>query len=62
MPYEKLTPKQEEYTNNLFFGMSQRKAYIGAGYSDKGSDANIDSKASALVKDGKVMARLAELR
>lgn len=59
----KLTGKQEAFINGLIEGKSQRRAYIDAGYSIKGlSEEHIDSKASNLVKVGKVSARLLELK
>lgn len=58
----KLTNKQELYVQGLVSGLSQRKAYINAGYSTQGkSDDYIDQKASTLLKNGKVMARYNEL-
>jgi len=58
----RLTPKQEKFVQNLFNGMSQRKAYIQAGYSDNSSDAVIDVRACELAKSSKVSGRLSELQ
>ena len=58
----KLTQKQENFTLNLFQGMSQREAYVQAGYSDKGLPNAIDVHASELAKNSKVMVRLRELQ
>ena len=57
-----LTPKQELFTNNLFKGMSQREAWIQAGYSGISSPAVIDVNACRLADNTKVKLRLAELR
>ena len=58
----KLTQKQENFTLNLFQGMSQREAYVQAGYSDKGLPNAIDVHASELAKNSKVTVRLSQLR
>ena len=57
----KLTHKQEQFTLNLLAGMSQRDAYIKAGYSKKQPISVIDSNACVLAKSSKVLARQAEL-
>ena len=57
-----LTQKQEAFTRNLFEGMSQRVAYVAAGYSSNQSPATIDRHASELAKNDKVMARYEKLR
>ena len=58
----KLTNKQELYVQGLVSGLSQRKAYINAGYSTKGkSDDYIDKQASKLFANTKVMARYDEI-
>jgi len=62
MSKDKLTPRQEKFVYLLFEGTNQRKAYVEAGYSPKGSLATIDRNASALANDTKVLTRLAELR
>ncbi|GAI87124.1 unnamed protein product [marine sediment metagenome] len=58
----RLTQKQETFTQNLFKGMSQREAYIEAGYSPKSSMATIDNHACQLANSGKVVARWEELK
>ena len=57
-----LTQKQEKFCLNLFAGMSQREAWLNAGYSKNMAVATIDSKACTLAVNGKVRVRLAELR
>lgn len=59
---DKLTPKQERFCLNLFQGMSQRVAYIDAGYSAKRSMAAIDVDACRLAEKPKIVLRLAELQ
>lgn len=59
----KLTAKQEKFVLGLIEGKSQRKAFIDAGYSIKGlSENQLDSKASALAKIGKVSDRYEQLK
>lgn len=58
-----LTPKQESFVQGLFRGLSQRKAYIEAGYeTDKMSDNLIDKEACILNKKSKISVRLKELQ
>lgn len=58
----KLTNKQELYVQGLVSGLSQRKAYINAGYSTKNkSNEYIDTEASKLFKNPKVFQRYNEL-
>jgi len=57
-----LTQKQENFVNNLFKGMTQREAWIQAGYSSKYALTLIDSHACRLAKRDKIQARLEELR
>lgn len=58
----KLTNKQELYVQGLVSGLSQRKAYITAGYSTQGkSDDYIDQQASKLFANTKVLARYNEI-
>jgi len=57
-----LTAKQEKFVNNLFQGMSQREAWVEAGYSSKYSVADIDSHACRLANQDKVKTRLEEMR
>lgn len=57
-----LTPKQEKFVQNLVSGMSQRIAYRDAfPNSVKWKDNVVDSKASTLFKDGKILERYNEL-
>lgn len=57
-----LTPKQEKYVQGLIAGLSQRQAYREAyPNSSKWKDANVDSRASNLLKNDKVLARYEEL-
>ena len=58
----RLTQKQETFCLNLFQGMSQRDAYIEAGYSPKQSPATLDRHACELAKTDKILARWEELR
>lgn len=57
-----ITDKQEKYCQYRMEGMSQRQAYKKAYPNNKQSDEAIDIQASRLEKNGKVMARLKELR
>lgn len=57
-----LTPKQERFCLNIFQGMSQREAYIKAGYSDRAKPSTLDERACVLVKTDKIETRLAELQ
>lgn len=59
---DKLTAKQERFCLNIFQGMSQREAYVNAGYSTKQSDASIHVRACELAKDSKIVVRLNELK
>lgn len=57
-----LTAKQEKYVQNLVKGLSQREAYRKAYPSSlRWKDNIVDSKASNLFKNGKVLARYNEL-
>jgi len=58
----KLTPKQEQFTLNIFSGMSQREAYIKAGYSSNMLPNTIDRNASALANSNKILTRLNALK
>ena len=58
----RLTKRQEQFTLNIFSGMSQREAYAQAGYSTKYAIEILDSNASHLANSSKVLARLNELR
>jgi len=57
-----LTSKQERFALNLFKGMSQREAWISAGYSSNYSLATVDKNACLLAAKGKIKERLAELQ
>jgi len=57
-----LTQKQENFTLNLFQGMTQREAWIQAGYSDRYSPSIIDINACRLADKTKIKLRLDELR
>ena len=53
-----LTQKQEKYVQGLVAGLSQRQAYIEAGYStDNKTNSYIDKEASLLFKNRKVFER-----
>ncbi|RAN53776.1 terminase [Dolosigranulum pigrum] len=58
----KLTVKQENFVQGLVAGLSQRQAYIEAGYkTDNMTNASIDSVASRMLKNVKVLSRYREL-
>lgn len=58
----KLTAKQETFVQNVVSGMSQRKAYISAGYSTANKTDNyLDVEASKLFNNPKVCLRYDEL-
>lgn len=58
----KLTAKQEKYVQGLVAGLSQRQAFIKAGYSSKGKTDNyLDVEASKLFANPKVSQRYADL-
>jgi phage terminase small subunit len=59
---KRLTQKQETFCLNVFQGMSQREAYLKAGYSANMALSVIDVKASELANHGKVSVRIQELR
>lgn len=57
-----LTDKQSEFVRQLISGKTQRQAYyIAYPNSKKWKPENVDSKASALLKNDKVLARYKEL-
>lgn len=58
----KLTTKQEQFTLNIFSGMTQREAWIQAGYSSNYSMAVVDSNACALFHTSKIQARFKTLQ
>ncbi len=57
-----LTPKQEQFVQNIIQGMSQADAYRSAYPKQKMSDKTVWEAASRLMKNDKVVARLSELR
>jgi len=57
-----LTQRQENFTLNLLKNLTQREAWIQAGYSSKYAPAIIDKHACELANKGKIQGRLAELR
>ena len=61
MKGNKLTQKQELFTQYLFEGLSQRQAYIKAGYSSNQLPATLDRHAHTVANSDKIKARLAEL-
>lgn len=58
----KLTPKQELFTNYIFQGITQRKAWELAGYSTNYPVEDIDTNACILANSTKVKQRLNELK
>ena len=57
-----LTQKQENFAQAIFQGLSQRQAYINAGYSYQNMlPATIDRNAHELYKSNKISTRIAEL-
>jgi phage terminase small subunit len=57
-----LTAKQEQFVQNIIKGMSQADAYRSAYPNQRMSDKTVWEAASRLMANGKVMARLSELR
>jgi len=57
-----LTPKQEKFVQGIIDGLSQADAYRSAYNTKKMADKTVWEKASRLMADGKVKARLKELR
>jgi phage terminase small subunit len=57
-----LTAKQEQFVKNIIDGMSQADAYRNAYDTSRMADKTIHEKSSRLMADGKVKARLQELR
>lgn len=57
-----LTAKQEQFVKNIIDGMSQADAYRSAYDTQRMKDKTIHEKASRLMADGKIRARLQELR
>jgi phage terminase small subunit len=59
----RLSKKQEEFAQGLFEGLSQRQAFIRAGYSHEGkSEHYLDIEACRVAKNPSVKERLKELR
>ena len=59
---DKLTPKQELFVQGIITGLSQRQAYRQAFLaSKKWKDSAVDSAASRLLQNSKVLARYREL-
>lgn len=57
-----LTPKQEAFAQNVASGKTQADAYRAAFSAEKMKPETIWSKASILMADGKVTARIAEIK
>lgn len=57
-----LTAKQEAFCQGIADGLTQADAYRRAYNAEKMADKTVWEKASALMADGKVSARVAELR
>ena len=57
-----LTAKQEQFVKNIIDGMSQADAYRNAYDTSRMTDKTVHEKASRLMADDKVRARLQELR
>ena len=62
MPHVKLTAKQEAFCQGIADGLGQADAYRAAYNAEGMKDNTIYPKASELMKNGKVAARIAELR
>lgn len=62
MNQAKLTAKQEAFAQGIADGLGQADAYRMAYDADGMKDSTIYSKASVLMSDGKVAARVAELK
>lgn len=59
----KLTAKQEKFVDGILEGLSQRQAYYRAYPKSKNwKDNTVDSRASVLMTNKKVIKRLRELR
>jgi hypothetical protein len=57
-----LTGKQDNFARGLFAGLSQREAYLRAGYSPRQSRAALDINACRLAENPKLVLRVAALR
>lgn len=62
MPHVNLTAKQEAFCQGIADGLGQAEAYRAAYGCEDWKDNVIYSKASVLMKNGKVMERIRELR
>lgn len=62
MPHVKLTAKQEAFCQAIADGMGQADAYRTAYDAEEMKDVSIYPRASELMKNSKVAARIAELR
>ena len=62
MPHVKLTAKQEAFCQGIADGLGQADAYRAAYDAAGMKDISIYPKASELMKNGKIAARIAELR
>lgn len=62
MPHVKLTAKQEAFCQGIADGLGQADAYRSAYDCEHWKDNVIYSKASVLMKNGKVLERIAELK
>ena len=62
MPHVKLTAKQEAFAQGIADGLGQADAYRAAYDAEGMKDNSIYPKASELMKNGKVSARIAELK
>lgn len=62
MPHVKLTAKQETFCQGIADGMTQADAYRTAYSAGKMTDKTVWERASHLMKDDKVAARVSELK
>ena len=62
MTNNKLTQKKENFTLNIFKGMTHREAYVKAGYASNYAIEVMDTNASMLANSNKILIRLKELR
>ena len=58
----RLTQKQDRFARFLFEGLSQREAFLQAGYSPNQAPATLDRRAHELAHTGKIAARYSELQ
>lgn len=57
-----LTAKQEKFVQNIIDGMSQADAYRNSYETKRMTDKTVHEKASRMMSDGKIRARVKELR